>query len=229
MVKKSTFILLLVLIAGFNLKYISFAQVAENGVSENQEMQERGLEKKINREEIRDLRQVQRQELREERQESRVQMMDQRPTMPGGKTKGMLISCEKLKSALQKRIDQFQKSGEKRAQALSNIEKSIQSRIETLKIQQKDVSLVESNFENYKSLVSSFAIERVNTVSKLREVLDMSCQDGSDETSLSTKKDFIQAIKEVNAITRSNVQKNTEIINYLRANVLGEIKKLVNS
>lgn len=139
-----------------------------------------------------------------------------------GNRQGIAIACEKLVNSLDKRLERLSQAGDKRAQFMANLEKSVENRVEALKLQNKNTDTITSNFASFEQKYNEYYNERGLLVTKLRSLKDKGCSDSDIEG----KKSFVKEIKDFNVEYRSHLKEFKDLSSYLRQNVLEEIRKL---
>ena len=115
----------------------------------------------------------------------------------------------------------MQNSLNKSSQSISNIESSIQTKIETLKTAGKDTSLIESNFTKFKSDSSQILDEKQALINQLSALSGTDCK--------ADKKTFASSLKNFNSSLRTHIQNYGNLKSFLRTTVINEIKKLNES
>jgi len=155
------------------------------------------------------------------RMERGRQMMENNSSRMGNR-QGISISCENLKSSLDKRIERLDKAGEKRAQVFSNIEKSVKNRIDSLKLQNKNTDTISDNFDTFEQKYNEYYGERSLFITRIKSLKDQNCSDGDIEA----KKSFVSEIKKLNQDYKTHLKEFRELSSYLRDNVFSEIRKL---
>jgi len=134
------------------------------------------------------------------------------------KNQRIISSCEKVSSNITKRIEILNKSLAKSTQSISNIEASIQTKIDTLKASGKDTSLIETNFTSFKTQAQEVLAQRQVLITQLGNLSGTDCK--------ADKKVFAQSLKNFNNSFRTHETDYGNLKSFLKTSVLTEIKKL---
>ncbi len=137
------------------------------------------------------------------------------------KTQRITASCDNVSLRVSKRLTHLQESLNKSTQAISNIEASVQSKVDTLKTAGKDTTLIEANFSKFKTDADQILSEKQVLINQLTTLAGTDCK--------LDKKAFATSLKNFNNSLRTHTQNYGNLKSFLRTNVINEIKKLNES
>jgi hypothetical protein len=137
------------------------------------------------------------------------------------KAQRVTASCDKVSAIISKRLINLQNSLNKSSQTISNIESSIQTKIDALKTAGKDTSLIESNFAKFKSDSSQILAEKQALINQLSDLAGSDCK--------ADKKTFASSLKIFNSSLRTHILNYGNLKSFLRTTVIIEINKLNES
>lgn len=158
------------------------------------------------------------QEQKAQRETLKSEKTEAKETKMAEKTQRAAVSCQKISENIAKRSEVLSKSLSKSTQSISDIEASIQSKIDSLKTAGKDTSAIESNFNSFKTQATEVLAQRQVLITQLGTLAGTDCN--------ADKKTFAQSLKNFNNSFRTHETTYGNLKSFLKSNVLAEIKKL---
>ena len=158
------------------------------------------------------------QEQKAQRETVKAEKMDAKETKMAEKTQRVTATCDKISANIAKRSEVLNKSLSKSTQSISNIEASVQTKIDSLKSEGKDTSTVEANFNSFKTQAAEVLAQRQVLINQLTTLSGIDCK--------ADKKTFAQSLKNFNNSFRTHETTYGNLKSYLKTSVIVEIKKL---